>query len=153
MIRYRAGKNEWEGAKDLALDLTPLLDILFIVLVFFILTANSIERVFEIELPRDGVEQSKPLETRDTITVTLFEQPDEWAVGEQRYAQWDEVERAVRSAHRRQPDAALLVIGERSVDMERLLRLLAFLRKEGLDAAQIMVDNGLAESDGRHARP
>lgn len=153
MIRYRTEETAWEGAGDLALDLTPLLDILFIVLVFFILTANSIERVFEVELPREGVEQAEPLKAPDTITVTLFEQPAEWAVGEQRYAQWNEAQHAVRSAHRRKPDAALLVVGERGVDIERLLQLLTFLRKEGMNAAQIMMDNGTTSTGSHHARP
>ncbi len=143
MIRYQDTESAWEGASDLALDLTPLLDILFIVLVFFILTANSIERVFEVDLPREGVEQSKPLEVADTITVTLFDEPAIWAVGDKKFSTWIGLEAALQIEHRENPDATLVVVGERGVDIERLLQLLTFLRSEGMDAAQIMMDNGV----------
>lgn len=52
---------------DINIDLTPLLDVLFILLLFFILTATFSQPFIEMLLPEAGEAQEKTLESQDIL--------------------------------------------------------------------------------------
>lgn len=127
---------------DMLPDLTPMMDVFFMLLVFFLLTANSAERALELDLPREGAEQAVPLDAAEPIVLTLNAQAPYWRVGEQVLQDWPAVEAAVDEVHARRPGAQILIAGDRSVPIERLLQVLAYLQREGLTAAQILMEAG-----------
>jgi biopolymer transport protein ExbD len=127
---------------DMLPDLTPMMDVFFMLLVFFLLTANSVEHVLELDLPREGAEQAVPLDTVEPIVLTLNAQAPYWRVDDQTLQDWSAVEAAVDAAHAQRPEAQVLIAGDRSVPMERLLQALAYLQREGLTAAQILMEAG-----------
>jgi len=118
-------------------DLTAVLDLLFILLVFFLLTAGSVERALEVDLPRTDPEAAEPVTRDEPLRVTIA--ADGWRVGEQRLPDWAAAKAALASAVAERPERRLLIQGERSAPMERLVRLLGFLQAQGLSAAQIQV--------------
>ena len=52
-------------------DLTPMLDVMFILLIFFILTANAAQKTFDLSLPEKGSEYAKTLEHSENVTVYI----------------------------------------------------------------------------------
>ena len=56
-------------------DLTALLDVIFILLVFLLLTANSVPKVLEVVLPAEDSSQSLPVQMNTPVTITLPAEP------------------------------------------------------------------------------
>ncbi len=54
MIELTANQQSDHSLGELVLDLTPILDILFILLVFFMLTAGAVLQAINIDLPASG---------------------------------------------------------------------------------------------------
>ena len=69
MIKVEAEQDHSFAA--IPVDLTPMIDILFIVLVFFILTANPLEHALRVDLPSKGADQAKVLTVNKSIQITV----------------------------------------------------------------------------------
>jgi len=129
------------AAGAVTLDLTALLDVLFMLLVFFLLTANSQERALNIDLPWQGASQAQPLANEKKITLTLHSGEEAaWEVNGVRLGDWSSVEQTLRQLHEQQPKAEIIIAADRMAPSERLLQALAFLQGEGLVAAKILMD-------------
>lgn len=138
---------EDDGLEAQGPDLTAVLDLLFILLVFFLLTAGSAERALEVDLPRTDPEAARPVSQDEPLRVGIA--ADGWRVGEQRLPDWPAARAALASAVAERPQRMLLIQGERSAPMERLVQLLGFLQAQGLSAAQIQVrSDALQEETG-----
>lgn len=123
-----------------ALDLTSLVDVIFILMVFFLLTTNSVEHALTLDLPTDGADQATPVTTPDPIILTLFAGAPRWQVNQQPLQDWLAVEQAILQQRTERPGAEVVIAGDRQVPLERLLQALAFLRREGLRTAEILME-------------
>ncbi len=123
----------------MAVDLTPMIDILFIVLVFFILTANPVEHALKVELPAKGAAQAQALNVKKSITITLFTEK-KWAIDGQLFTDWSATKSAFKVAILNAPKSEVIVATARDASAEQLLGLMAFLKQENLQAAQILMD-------------
>jgi biopolymer transport protein ExbD len=128
--------------EGLTIDLTPLLDIMFLLLIFFVLTANSVQQALQLDLPEEGSEQAAPLEQKAAITLALYKSGPAWGIDEQRFDQWEAFRAALSAAHAGNPELKVVIAGDRQVPMERLLQLLALLKEQGLSAARILMGAG-----------
>lgn len=137
MIQVELEQNT--GFAALAVDLTPMIDILFIVLVFFILTANPVEHALKVDLPSKGAEQAKALVVENTIQITLFAER-RWLINEQIFTDWPATKIAFKAATLMAPKSEIVIATARDASVEQLLELMAFLQQENLQAAQILMD-------------
>lgn len=124
--------------EQMGIDLTALIDIMFLLLIFFILTANSVPHALKLDLPEKGSEHSSALDEKTTLTLVLHEGGG-WEINEKALPDWTSFVDALRAEHAANPDATVVVAGDRGVAMERLLRVLALLKAEGLAAAHILM--------------
>ncbi|MDN3612521.1 ExbD/TolR family protein [Vibrio ostreicida] len=117
-------------------DLTPLLDIIFIVMVFLMLTAAVKLDSLEVDLPTVDAASTSPVETK-SITVNLLDHEPYWAINGREYIDWDNFTLALLEAHRSQQQP--LVIGaEKTADVQSLVKLLTFLQENGIAATQLL---------------
>lgn len=145
MIRARtSGGPSGREESHPALDLTALVDVIFILLVFFLLTASSVDRALTVDLPQEGADQATPVSDSDPITLTLFAGAPRWQVNRQTFEDWAAVEQAILRLRAERPAAEILIAGDRQVPLERLLQALAFLGREGLRAAEILMETPLS---------
>lgn len=121
-------------------DLTAMLDVIFMLLVFFILTANSVERSLEINLPEKGAKQARPVKNKEAITLTLFPEDEQWIVEGQTLDDWDAVEQTIIETRNKRPDTGVIIAADRRVDVESLLQVLTFLQRERIETAQILME-------------
>lgn len=128
-----------KGFTALLVDLTPMIDILFIVLVFFILTANPVEHALKVDLPTKGAEQAQALIAKSSIQITLFTE-GKWAVNEQEFTEWPATKVAFKIALSDAPKSEIVIATARKIPVEQLLELMAFLQQENLQAAQILMN-------------
>jgi biopolymer transport protein ExbD len=136
MIKVSAEQDN--SFATMAVDLTPMIDILFIVLVFFILTANPLEHALKVDLPNKGAEQAKALTVNKSIQITLFSDT-KWGVNEQIFTDWSTTKSAVKKVILLTPKSEIVIATARDISVEQLLELMTFLRQENLQAAQILM--------------
>ena len=137
MISLRQGGSRDGVLHDLAPDLTPILDILFILLVFFMLTAGAVFQSLDLRLPSGVSEVLSPVDEPKRITLEIG--TGVYALDGRRITDFDELKAAVSEAVRTQPGHELVIAGDRRVPLEELLRVLVYLRAQGIEAASILM--------------
>jgi len=74
--------------QSLAPDLTPLLDIIFIVMVFLLLTASVKLESLEVELPSSDIKNVSEVH-KDSISVNILDHEPYWAINGREYIDWE----------------------------------------------------------------
>jgi len=123
---------------DLMPDLTPLLDVMFMLIVFFILTANAVPYALDVNLPQDLEEVTQAVEDPDMLSVTLLPGEDGWKINDVSYHAEQEFRAALRVQV--QDNKQVIIIGDKDVSMQKLLTVMAFLRKHNIEAADIVME-------------
>lgn len=137
MIEIPQSKRESIIA-DLMPDFTPLIDVMFMLIVFFILTANSVPYALDVSLPNDTEEITQPVEDPDMISITLLTKEKGWKINDIMFESEDDFKAALKK--KTQNNKKVIIIGDKAVSMQKLLNVMAFLRKHNIEAADIMMD-------------
>lgn len=127
-------------------DLTPLLDIIFIVMVFLLLTANISVKTLTLDIP--STKESEVLATQNTqaIAISLLAEQNRsahgatWAIAEQRYPSFESFSAVLLALHKQFPERPLIIASDKQVSVERMLQLLAFMQKHNMNATNIIMD-------------
>ncbi len=120
-------------------DMTALLDVIFILLIFLLLTANVAPRALEVALPEEGSETSQLLTVAEPITITLFEDADHWAIDKQEFRNWIIFETALAARVAAMDDPQVVLAGDKDVSLAQLLKLFSWLQRHDLKAAQVLM--------------
>lgn len=123
---------------DLMPDLTPLLDVMFMLIIFFILTANATPYVLDVNLPKDQSDVIVAADNQNLITVTLLANDRGWKINETIFTDNQAFQQNL--IQKTTNETELMIIGDQSVSMEKLLNLMTFLRKHNIQTANIVMD-------------
>ncbi|MEH6474760.1 MAG: biopolymer transporter ExbD [Sneathiella sp.] len=118
-------------------DLTSLLDILFILLVFFILSAGASYRSLDLTLPNSVSETTNSPPPQKHIMLEI--RAKGYAIDGQLVANLEQLKPDLLKALDAKPDHKLVVAGDKSISIERLLNVLTFLQLKGIKAANILM--------------
>ncbi len=129
------------GQASLLPDLTPLLDVIFIVMVFLMLSVNAIPVALPVDLPSLGVEQARAMDAPKVVSVNLLPDTPGWAIDGKEYSDWQEFSAELASLHKSEPDRPVMIAGDKSVPMERLVQILSFLQEHQWPAASIQMES------------
>lgn len=125
------------GRSDFMPDLTAMMDILFILLVFFLLTAGTAFHKLELNLPAT---KSKTLPVASKSKTLLLEVKDsEYLLAKQPVADLEDLAEQLPKLMADNPGSKLIVAGDKAISLERFLEVLTFLRVKGIDAADILM--------------
>ncbi|MCG8545178.1 MAG: biopolymer transporter ExbD [Alphaproteobacteria bacterium] len=127
------------SSRDLALDLTPMLDILFILLVFFLLTAGSILQKLDLQLPSSVSEAVAPVNAPKHILLEIRD--GSYALNGEEVTTFKVLKSALDGVLKSKPDHDVIVAGDKRVAIEELLRVLTFLQSRGVSAANILMQS------------
>jgi len=121
-------------------DLTPLLDIIFIVMVFLLLTANIAVRTLILDIP--STEHSEVLQTQNkkVLAVSLLKEGSMWAIEDTQYDDFKAFCNALITLHKQFPERSLVIASDKEVAVERMLQLLAFMQQNNINATNIIMD-------------
>lgn len=125
-------------AADLLPDLTPLLDVMFMLLLFFILTANAVPYAMDVTVPKDEDRVAAAVEHPDMTAVTLLPGVAGWKINNDVYTDKDAFKRRLTAIL--QQKKPVIIIGDKDASMEKLLSVMALLRKHGIAAADIVME-------------
>ncbi len=124
-------------AADLMPDLTPLLDVMFMLMVFFMLTANSVPYALDVDLPEDSEQVTQAVEDPHKLSVTLLPGDGGWKVNDRVYQSEQQFKDALLK--QAQDNKEAIIIGDKGVSMQKLLNVMVFLRKQNIEAADIVM--------------
>lgn len=122
------------------LDLTALIDIIFIVLVFLLLTANS----QLLSLPVDVPQTSSTIETvpaHKTLAINIMANEPFWALDGERHDNWPQFLAAFTQAYNASPQATVVIAADKQAPIEPLMQLLAALQEKSISQTQIVMKN------------
>lgn len=137
MIEIPAGKRG-NIVSDLMPDLTPLLDVMFMLIVFFLLTANSVPYALDVALPEDNEAVSHAVEDPDMLSITLLPAEQGWKINDSPYETEKEFKLALKE--KASDNKKVIIMGDKDVSMQKLLTVMAFLRKHNIEAADIVME-------------
>ena len=130
----------------MALDITPLVDVVFLLLIFLLITTTfrKHEQSFPITLPTSSVEQLTVTTDKTTIFITgdgklhlLLVSADSDAaaetsgLGEALAVTEEELAAELAALKRRRPDAPIAIRGEKTASYQRMIDVVALLEEVG----------------------
>ncbi|MCK8074828.1 biopolymer transporter ExbD [Vibrio sp. 1CM2L] len=127
--------------QSLAPDLTPLLDIIFIVMVFLLLTASVKLESLEVELPSSDVKNVSEVH-KDSISVNILDREPYWAINGQEYIDWENFKIALLEETDSTDKKPIIIGADKAANVENLVKLLSFLQENGIPATQLLTDDG-----------
>jgi biopolymer transport protein ExbD len=125
--------------EDVSPDLTPMLDILFIMLVFFMLTTGVVLQSLELELPSSVMEELTLLNEPKHIMLEI--RKEEYSLSGEVIIDFEKLRQSVPAIIKEKPDYELIVAGDKDISIERLLKVLTYLQSQGINAANILMQH------------
>lgn len=138
MIRIQ--DTEETGASLPLPDLTPLLDVVFIVMVFLLFTANVQTLSLPVELPQATQAEATVVDQPKTVTVSILEEGKPWALEDERFDNWTVFTEKLLAEAKAHPDTTVLIAGDKEAPLGNLVKLMMFLGQHDIKAAQVLME-------------
>ncbi len=119
-------------------DLTPLLDIIFIVMVFLMLTAAVKLDSLDVALPNTDSQAVAEVD-KQSITVNILKDEPYWAINGQTYIDWENFTLALLEESK-STDKPIVIGAEKTANIQSLVQLLGFLQENGIQATQLLTE-------------
>ncbi len=119
-------------------DLTPLLDIIFIVMVFLMLTAAVKLDSLDVALPSTDSQAVAEVD-KQSITVNILKYEPYWAINGQTYVDWENFTLALLEESK-STDKPIVIGAEKTANIQSLVQLLGFLQENGIQATQLLTE-------------
>jgi len=122
-------------------DLTPMIDIIFIVMVFLLLTANVSVQTLNVDIPK--TEESSQLTSPDKPVISigiLNSEQQKWALDGETFSDWNAFTVTLLELHHRFPDKPFVIAADKKADVESMLNLFAFMQKHKISATNIVME-------------
>jgi len=126
-VRRRRGHLE-EGSDEADINLAPMLDIVFIMLIFFIVTTSFV-REAGIDVNRPTAQTAQPRESAN-ILIALAPNGEIWI--DKRAVDIRSVRAAVERLRAENPEAAVVIQGDREAQIGLLVRVMDQVRLAGI---------------------
>jgi len=124
---------------EAGLELTPLIDIIFIVVVFLLLTANHRLLSLPVDIPDTDQPASELEAGPQRLLITLYQDSPQWGIGEQRYNHWQEFQSRLLPQLDDQ-SRPVTVAPDNRASVESLVKLLALLNERQMIDTQILME-------------
>ncbi len=137
-------KSSTQSQASVLPDMTALLDVIFILLVFLLLTANAVPKVLPVDLPEKGKQNAQALEVDEHVSVTLFAEKNRWGLDGDEYVNWLVFEVAlsekIKTLQDLNKEPQIIIAGDKQAPLEKVLQLFSWLQGKHLSAAQVMMN-------------
>ena len=122
--------------ESLGADLTAMLDILFILLVFFILTTGVSFRALELQLPEASAPQA--LEPQDE-QVVLEVRSSSYALDGEPVTTLEALKEKILIQRDEYEDMQVVIAGEKTASLQRFIEVLTMLQDSQIKTADILL--------------
>jgi biopolymer transport protein ExbD len=122
-----------------ALEITPLIDIVFIVIVFLLVTANTPLLTLPVNVPAADQESILVPVSSDNLTITINANKPYWHIGTDTFDSWNEFKKSLL-AITSTSETALTIAVDKAAPTEPLLKLLSLLNQQNISDAKIIME-------------
>ncbi|WP_394389000.1 ExbD/TolR family protein [Shewanella woodyi] len=122
------------------LDLTPLIDIIFIVLVFLLLTANTQLLSLPVDVPTESSAELTPIDQVENITINVLTSEPHWALDGVAFEQFSEFEYAFIKQYQQHSQAKVIIAADKTAPVQPLMTLLSLLQRQQITNTQILME-------------
>ncbi len=119
------------------INLTPLMDLTFILLITFIITFPLLESGLNVDLP---AARGTPLTEENTVPVSV-DLEGYWYV-EQRQVTAEEFAAEMRTLRQTRPEATVLLRGDRGLPYGRLMEIMQAMHENGITRISLVTQTG-----------
>ncbi len=122
-------------------DLTPMIDIIFIVMVFLLLTANVNVQTLNVDIPK--TEETSQLSSPDKPVISigiLHSEEQKWALDGKKFNEWKEFTAELLKLRSQFPERPFVIAADKKADVESMLNLFAFMQKHQISATNIVME-------------
>jgi biopolymer transport protein ExbD len=116
-------------------DLMPLIDMVFILLIFFLLTSSALQPSVDVQLPETSEGKNKDL---PTLVVTI--QSDETILIEQNPVSMDLLLSVLESRYREQANTELTIRADRRVAFGKVVEIMDLCKEAGAEEVSFLVE-------------
>jgi len=120
-------------------DLTPLLDIIFIVLVFLLLTATIKLETMEVTLPTSDHQAEVEVDAR-AVTVNILSEEPHWAIDGKPVESWELFQSTLISTLSTKKEPQVVIAADKTAEVQHMVSLLTFLQQQKIAATQLLID-------------
>jgi len=124
-------KNRRYRRTNIAIDMAPLIDMVFILLIFFIVTSTFAPET-SVQIKRPEVTQVSVVSSR---SMTFSVDTEEKIYLENQEISLIQVEGLVRRELRGSPDLKVLVVSDKKASIDLILKILDACRRAGVEAS------------------
>jgi len=129
-------KNESESVQ---VDLTPLLDIIFIVMVFLMLSANIKLQSLEVDLPTTDTSAMQVVDNK-AVTINILAAEPRWAIDGETLSDWTAFQEQLIKMVQEKPDTEWIIAADKTSDVQYMVKLLGFLQQHNIQATQLLIE-------------
>lgn len=122
------------------IDLTALIDIIFIVLVFLLLTANSQLLSLPVDVPQSPSSAISVVENKPTIAINIMAIAPYWAIDGEPFTNLTTFSTAFTARFQTMPEATVIIAADKAAPVEPLMQLLALLQAQSISQTQILME-------------
>ncbi len=122
-------------------DLTPMIDIIFIVMVFLLLTANVSVQTLNVDIPKteDASQLSSP--DKPVISIGILHSEDQkWALDGEKFTDWQAFTTELLNMRSQFPNKPFVIAADKKANVESMLNLFAFMQKHQISATNIVME-------------
>ena len=129
-----------ESNQSFGLDLTPLIDIIFIVLVFLLLTANTQLLSLPVDVPTEADSNLSALSQDKHIAINVLQTEPHWALDGQSFSDFNAFEAAFTQAFKANPKAKVVIAADKTAPVQTLMTVLAAMQRQNITNTQILME-------------
>ena len=129
-----------ESNQSFGLDLTPLIDIIFIVLVFLLLTANTQLLSLPVDVPTEANSNLSALSQDKHIAINVLQTEPHWALDGQSFSDFNAFEAAFTQAFKSNPKAKVVIAADKTAPVQPLMTVLAAMQRQNITNTQILME-------------
>jgi biopolymer transport protein ExbD len=137
----RLPKKKSHLAEEIFIDVTPLVDVMLILLLFFLLMVNVTQHVYPVNLPQSDPSFKEAVELKDPIKVTIFK-GGKFAIDTKKYPDMKSAKEALIDKLQNNKQTKVVVIPDSKSDSGTLIALLTFFEGNQIENVDILVEDG-----------
>lgn len=119
------------------INLTPLMDLTFILLITFIITFPLLESGMPVSLPKA---QGAPIEDKDTVTITVSGEGN-WFF-DKREVSREQFITEIKYLRESRPEAVVLLRGDETLPYGDLIEVMQVLKENGIQKISLVTQTG-----------
>lgn len=115
----------------LGIDLTPVIDVVFLLLIFFLVATRYDQEERELDVILPEVTEARPLSMTPELVINVL-RDGTYRVVQSEYED-DQLMALLREAHRNNPHQSALIRGDGETALKHAIRVMGFCNQVGMD--------------------